>query len=281
MLELRLQQTLHDVIASNGFITVLTGAGVSAESDIPTFRGPEGYWTIGSRNYQPQEISNYAMFLNRPEDVWKWFLYRRGVCLKAEPNAGHHALAEMELMLDDRFQLITQNVDGLHLRARSSAERTFQVHGNLNYMRCAEECSLEIYAIPDEMPAMGRDEELPAELWQRLICPKCGRRARPHVLLWDETYNEPHYRFESSLKAAEKTDLLLIVGSTGSTNLPHHVLRTVLRNNGVIVDINIERNAFSEIALGNKRGFFVKAHSSTALSAICEIVRKQYVQQEN
>ncbi|NOS74904.1 MAG: RNA polymerase subunit sigma, partial [Methyloglobulus sp.] len=125
--------TVANVWKTGELITVLTGAGVSAESGIPTFRGEEGYWTVGSRNYQPSEIATQAMFQRNPKEVWKWFLYRRGICEDALPNPGHLAIVKMEKLLGSRFRLVTQNVDGLHLRAGSNIDRTYQVHGNLNY----------------------------------------------------------------------------------------------------------------------------------------------------
>ncbi|MEQ1739336.1 MAG: Sir2 family NAD-dependent protein deacetylase [Methyloglobulus sp.] len=138
----QLVRTIANVLKTGDLITVLTGAGVSAESGIPTFRGPEGYWTVGSRNYQPSEIATQAMFQRNPKEIWKWFLYRRGICEDALPNPGHLAIVKMEKLLGSRFRLVTQNVDGLHLRAGSNIDRTYQVHGNLNYMRCARECSV-------------------------------------------------------------------------------------------------------------------------------------------
>lgn len=185
MISQDLKDTLSYVFNSTKRITILTGAGVSAESDIPTFRGPEGYWTVGSRNYQPQEIGTYAMFLQNPQEVWKWFLFRRGICQAANPNPGHLAIAEMEKLLRDRFTLITQNVDGLHIRAGNRSERTYQVHGNLNYMRCSKACSMPIHPMPDEIPSKKRDEDISEAEWELLRCPECGDITRPHVLLWD------------------------------------------------------------------------------------------------
>src|SRR6185312_3235449 len=112
-------------------IVVLTGAGVSAESGIPTFRGKEGYWTVGSREYHPQELATHAAFTRMPWDVWAWYLHRRAVCRRAEPNAAHHALARLPC------DLITQNVDGLHRRAGS---RPYAIHGDIDHMRCADDC---------------------------------------------------------------------------------------------------------------------------------------------
>ena len=111
----------------------LTGAGISAESGIPTFRGPEGYWKVGSRNYHPQELATRAAFGAMPDEVWAWYLYRRAVCRAAEPNAAHHALVELEERIGPRFRLITQNVDGLHQRA--GTKRVYAIHGNIDEMR--------------------------------------------------------------------------------------------------------------------------------------------------
>src|SRR3954466_12730475 len=91
-----------------GNVVVLTGAGISAESGIPTFRGKEGYWTIGAREYQPQELATWEAFQQMPWDVWAWYLYRRGVCRAAEPNAAHAAIVTLDGALGERFALITQ-----------------------------------------------------------------------------------------------------------------------------------------------------------------------------
>ena len=102
MLE-KLSDHIKDVLKGSGKITFLTGAGISAESGIPTFRGKEGFWKVGSVNYQPQEIGTYSMFLSAPSEVWKWFLFRNTICRKAKPNSGHYALAELESLLQRPF----------------------------------------------------------------------------------------------------------------------------------------------------------------------------------
>ena len=89
-----LKHHLKQAIDSKQHITFLVGAGLSAESGIPTFRGKEGYWKVSSVNYQPQKIGTYEMFLKEPLEVWKWFLFRNTVCRAAKPNAGHKALVE-------------------------------------------------------------------------------------------------------------------------------------------------------------------------------------------
>src|SRR5687767_24974 len=125
----------QQAVAGGGKVVVLTGAGVSAESGIPTFRGKEGYWTVGSREYHPQELATHEAFTQMPWDVWAWYLYRRAVCRAASPNAAHEACVRWDAALGARFALITQNVDGLHRRAGSPAERTFPIHGDIGLMR--------------------------------------------------------------------------------------------------------------------------------------------------
>jgi NAD-dependent deacetylase len=269
-----IKPAVANALKSGGRVTVLTGAGVSAESGIPTFRGPEGYWTIGSRNYQPSEIATGDMLRRHPEEVWKWFLFRRSVCADALPNAGHRAIFEMEGILGSRFRLITQNVDGLHLRAGNTPARTYQVHGNLNFMRCSRECTPAVYPVPPGIPKIARGDDLSGAERVLLKCPACGAMTRPHVLFWDEYYNEPYYRYESSLRAAGETSLLIIVGTTGSTNLPHQVANIVLQRGGTIFDVNIGRSVFSQAAQESPGGRFLKGRSSEILPRLLEIVKK-------
>ena len=225
MINQTVKKILRDFVQGSGRITVLTGAGISAESDIPTFRGPEGYWTIGSKAYHPQDMATYRMFMQKPDEVWKWYLYRIGVCGQAKPNSGHLALAEMEEFFKNRFTLITQNVDNLHLRAGNSLKHTFQIHGNIFFMRCAHECDLKIYPIPAEfLGKRKKDQPLTETEFKLLECPDCGNRTRPHVLWFDEMYNEHYYRYDSSLIVAGKTDVLIIVGTSGATSLPNYIV---------------------------------------------------------
>ena len=259
------ENRLRTILEEKGLVTVLTGAGISAESGIPTFRGPEGYWTVGSQVYHPQEMATFDMFSRRPDDVWQWYLHRATVCDQAAPNAGHRALVALEQHLDARFLLITQNVDGLHLRAGSSPGRTYQIHGNVFFMRCAAGCRPDLLPLPSNL--MGRDsgQALTDRETALLVCPACGDRTRPHVLWFDESYNEHHFRFQSALQAALATRLLIVVGTSGATNLPNQVAWTVLNNGGTIFDINIEDNPFSELARKSRGGAFFRFPSSRLL----------------
>ena len=176
----------------------------------------------------------------------------------------------MEKLLGNRFTLITQNVDNLHIRAGSSLHRTFQIHGNIFFMRCAAECTFNLHPVRPELKDKAKGEDLTPADRDLLKCPDCGKLARPHVLWFDEIYNEHHYHYQSSLNAAAETSLLIVVGTSGATNLPNQVVWSVSSRGGIIVDINIEENPFARLALNSGRGFFIQAPSSVALLQILE-----------
>lgn len=254
-----------ETIRGKGQITVLTGAGISAESGIPTFRGPKGFWTVGSKEYHPQEMATFAMFSQDPESVWVWYLYRLGLCQQARPNAGHRALACMETRLGDQFQLITQNVDNLHILAGNSLARTFQIHGNIFHSRCASACTDEIFRLPDGLTAKGKGDTLSDRERRLLTCPDCGGWRRPHVLWFDESYNEHHFHFDSALEVAMRTHLLITVGTAGATTLPNHIVNLVHKNGGLMIDINVADNPFADVAMHSEQGIFIQHSSSDAL----------------
>jgi NAD-dependent deacetylase len=266
--EQELARVLEQIRLEKGNVLVLTGAGISAESGIPTFRGSEGFWVVGSHNYMPQEMATWRMFQGTPEEVWRWYLYRFSVCRKARPNKGHRAIVRLEQALQDRFQLVTQNIDGLHRRAGSSTRRTFCIHGDFAWIRCAEECSRKLTDMPD-FKHYDRDTLLSEEDREKLRCRDCGAWMRPHVLWFDECYDEGYYKLDSSIRAAHEADLLLVVGTSGATNLPMQIGAIVLREGAAVVDVNPVENPFSEIAQRSPKGFFAKG---TACERLPEIV---------
>lgn len=271
-MEDRLKAIVEGFLSTDSRMTFLTGAGISAESNIPTFRGPEGYWRVGSKNYHPQEMATYQMFQQEPEEVWTWYLYRMGVCKKANPNPGHFALVVFERMFGDRFTLITQNVDNLHIRAGNTLERTLQIHGNIFFMRCVSECKEHVYPLPPEIDGKEKGDQLTARDRRLLKCPDCSGPVRPHVLWFDESYNENYYRLYSSLKAAFETGLLVVAGTSGATNLPNQIVSEVFRNSKPIIDINIEKSPFSAPAV-KSGGIFMNETSSNGLSQLLDTFR--------
>ena len=250
-------------------VLFLTGAGVSAESGIPTFRGEEGYWRVGSRNYAPQEMATHAMFTRHPDAVWQWYLYRRGICRAAEPNAGHRALVTLEKKIGDRFCLVTQNVDGLHQRAGNTDARTYAIHGNIDRMRCAKGCTRTPVPVPETIEAKDRDEPLTQAERDALRCASCGGATRPHVLWFDESYDEEHYKLDSSIAAAERAALLVTAGTSGATNLPMHIASLAAGRGIPIVDVNPEPNPMSQIAT-SRGGWFCEGKSGDWLPLLAE-----------
>ncbi|MFA5506689.1 MAG: Sir2 family NAD-dependent protein deacetylase [Vulcanimicrobiota bacterium] len=256
-------------ITTNKPVVFLTGAGISAESQIPTFRGEEGYWMVGSTHYRPTELATREAFAKLPAEVWGWYIYRRTVCRRAEPNSGHKLLAAFERNLGERFLLVTQNVDGLHLRAGNSLKRTYQVHGNIDYMRCWKECCSELFPIPMEIGELDRGAALTQEQQDLLRCPRCQGLARPHVLWFDECYDEEVFRFHSSLIAASKCGILISVGSSGSTNLPTQMVSQACSRGAVVVDINPEGGPYARQAQA-AGGFWLAENAGSGLQKVAE-----------
>jgi NAD-dependent deacetylase len=212
----------------------------------------------------PQEMATREMFDRAPDEVWRWYLHRFGLCREAQPNAGHAALVALERALGERYTLVTQNIDGLHRRAGS--QRVFCIHGDAAWVRCAGECGLGKADLPPLTPRGA--EPLTAAERRALCCPRCGGWLRPHVLWFDEYYDEENYRMESALRAAAAADLLLVVGTSGATNLPMQIGQLAFARGAALVDVNPERNPFAELACRSRRGFFARGSACERLPAI-------------
>jgi NAD-dependent deacetylase len=172
-------------------VVVLSGAGISAESGVPTFRGGDGLW----KQYRAEELATPNAFQANPKLVWEWYDWRRGIIGRAEPNPGHRAIAEMEGIFP-HFSLITQNVDGLHRRAGST--KVIEIHGNLWDLRCVAEGTVrEDNRVP--LP------EIPP------LC-ECGALLRPHVVWFGESLDQDDLSRAYGL--IEECDLLLVVGTS-------------------------------------------------------------------
>ena len=246
---------LRRIRESEGPLVFLTGAGISAESGIPTFRGPEGFWRVGSRNYHPQEMATARAFSSMPDDVWRWYLHRRAVCRAAAPNAAHQALVQLDEGLGDRFRLVTQNVDGLHLRAGGDPGRIYQIHGNIDLCRCVRGCAPLLRPLAEDATA------------ETLRC-GCGDRLRPHVLWFDESYDEPLYRYVSTLRVAQNAAALIVVGTSGATTLPAHMCEMVAARGAPLVVVDVEPTAFSELAGSSPNGLFLRGAAVQVVPAI-------------
>ncbi|HEU0121938.1 MAG TPA: NAD-dependent deacylase [Bryobacteraceae bacterium] len=212
----------RQLIAAASRIAVLTGAGVSAESGVPTFRGPGGLW----RNYRPEDLATPAAFARNPELVWEWYLWRRARIAEAVPNPGHWALAQWERRVP-QFTLITQNVDGLHVRAGS--RHVLQVHGDIWLSRCTA-C---IYQRVDKNTAYSG---IPS-------CPDCGAMLRPGVVWFGETL--PRLVWQAAERAAHGTQVLLIAGTSAQVH-PAAGLIDIARDGGAkTIEINVDDTPYS------------------------------------
>jgi NAD-dependent deacetylase len=168
-------------------VVFFTGAGISADSGIPTFRGPGGLW----RNFRPEELATPDAFARDPRLVWEWYEWRRGLIRAARPNAAHDAIARVRDAV-----VVTQNVDGLH--ARAGATKVIELHGNIFRLRCTREGTAHMR--PDAL----------AELPPRC---ECGALLRPDVVWFGEPLSEDD--IAASVSAIRKADLLFIIGTSG------------------------------------------------------------------
>ena len=225
-------------------ITFLTGAGVSSASGIPTYRGADGIWVKGTKFYKPESFGTFKHFSNNADEVWQYTFFRKKMFAEAKPNEAHFSLVSIEGTLRERFHLITQNIDNLHQRAGS--KNMYEIHGNLREMRCADECSKTVYRVPEEIALKGHEEDLTYDEKALLVCPKCGEVTRPNILWFDEYYNERNFKVDTTLRIAKNSSLLMILGSSGATNLPNALVRQTLQYGGFVIDVNLEDNSFTE-----------------------------------
>lgn len=201
------------------YITVLTGAGISAESGIPTFRGENGLW----RNFRSEDLATAEAFSKDPKLVWEWYEWRRKIIRDAKPNPGHYALAELENQVEN-FTLITQNIDGLHQLAGSRS--IIEMHGNLWQVRCTGCGKVEQNR---EVPF----KELPP------VCRHCNSIGRPNIVWFGEMI--PMAIIDSALLAIEKCDVMLVIGTSGVVE-PAASLGLIAKQTGKpVVEINLER----------------------------------------
>ena len=177
---------------------------------------------------------------------------------------------ELEELLGARFQLITQNVDGLHLKAGNSREKVYEIHGNLNYMRIFDSSRPNLLPMPNFVEELDPNEPIPEAVKSKLR-DEAGNLMRPHVLWFDEIYNEELYGSESALKAAQEADFLLTIGTTGATSFSAVVLHIVAQNEGTFIDIIPEATWFSDYAMISG-GYHLKGPSGVFLPKLMELV---------
>jgi NAD-dependent deacetylase len=203
-------------------VTVLTGAGISAESGVPTFRGEGGLW----REYRAEELATPEAFARDPHLVWEWYDYRRELVSKTEPNAGHRALVDLETRVPS-FLLITQNVDNLH--QRSGSEAVCELHGNLFRARCSREGTTRT-DLPVPLP------EIPPKC-------ECGALLRPDVVWFGEAL--PEKNILQAQTAAHSSEVMFVIG-TSAVVYPAAALPQIAKTGGAfVVEVNIQPTPIS------------------------------------
>jgi NAD-dependent deacetylase len=210
-------------------VAVLTGAGVSAESGVPTFRASDGLW----EGHRIEDVATPTGFQRDPDLVWRFYNGRRANVAKVLPNPGHHALVKLEERFGDGFTLATQNVDGLHHTAGN--KNVLEVHGSLRRTRC-----LGCERIEDR----GLDP-----LGDRPICPHCGDRLRPAIVWFHEALPEDVWM--AAMEAAEACDVLLVVGTSAVVYPAASMIPIAKRGRSpgaTVIECNLTRTGASDHA---------------------------------
>jgi len=206
------------IIDNASSITVLTGAGISAESGIPTFRGEDGLW----RKFRSEELATPEAFQRDPKLVWEWYDWRRGLVKEAMPNPGHYALVNLENEKTN-FTLVTQNIDGLH--QLTGNRNIIEMHGNLWQIRCTS-CGV-----------VEENHDVPLkEIHPK--CKNCDALGRPNVVWFGEMI--PMSIIDNILIAIDKCQVMLIVGTSGIVE-PAASMGLVAKHTGkTVIEVNLE-----------------------------------------
>ncbi|MCS6985278.1 MAG: NAD-dependent deacylase [Leptospiraceae bacterium] len=217
-------------------IAVLTGAGISQESGIPTFRGNDGVW----KHYRAQDLATPEAFARNPELVWEWYLYRRQLVREKKPNPAHYALVRLK-NLKQKTELITQNVDGLHRRS-GFGEHT-EMHGYLFRDVCTR-CSWERedYESHEKIPH----------------CPRCGSMMRPGVVWFGESI--PEKAWQHFHRLSRECELLMVIGTSQVVYPAAALSQYVRQRSAYVIEINPELTTSCQgksIYLGYKAGFIL------------------------
>jgi NAD-dependent deacetylase len=206
---------LKSLLSKDTKVVVLTGAGISAESGVPTFRGEEGLW----KKFRPEELATFDAFMANPQLVWEWYEYRRKIIDEIKPNPGHLALVDFQDHFD-RFDLVTQNVDALHHAAGS--ENVIELHGNIRRNKCIQ-CRKKYESLE------GTTEGIPP------TCP-CGGNVRPDVVWFGETL--PQDAINYAFAVSSGCDLFLSVGTSAIVH-PAASLPLIAKRGGAhVVEVN-------------------------------------------
>jgi NAD-dependent deacetylase len=239
-------ESISNQIKNYKKIVFVTGAGISQESEIPTFRGNNGLW----RNYDPMKLATIDAFYDNPKLVWEWYNERRNNIFQAQPNPGHSAIAELEK--HTQVTVLTQNIDGLHKKAGSS--NVLELHGSIVKIKCSvcdynEEILTEIFDFPP-------------------LC-KCGNILRPDVVWFGEPL--PQDVWQNAIEFASQCDLMVIVGTSLVVSPANTLPLYAKQNNATLIEINPEKTEMSE-----KMDEIIRNTSVEILPKLVSLFKKNY-----
>jgi NAD-dependent deacetylase len=239
-------ESISEQIKNYKKIVFVTGAGISQESGIPTFRGKDGLW----RNYDPMKLATIDAFYDNPKLVWEWYNERRNNIFQAQPNPGHSAIAELEK--HTQVTVLTQNIDGLHKKAGSS--NVLELHGSIVKIKCSvcdynEEILTEIFDFPP-------------------LC-KCGNILRPDVVWFGEPL--PQDVWQNAIEFASQCDLMVIVGTSLVVSPANTLPLYAKQNNATLIEINPEKTEMSE-----KMDEIIRNTSVEILPKLVSLFKKNY-----
>jgi len=216
-------QTFLDKLSDSKKIVFFTGAGISAESGIPTFRGKDGIWN----KLKPEELANFNAFMRNPKMVWEWYSHRKKIIHESKPNAGHFAIAGMQDLFDE-VTVVTQNIDNLHRRAGS--KKIFELHGNIERNFC-------INCRTFYNKELDFSNGVP-------IC-KCGGLIRPDVVWFGEYL--PEDQFEGGEKASLLSDIFFVVGTSAVVYPAAGLVHAAKHAGSFIVEVNVVETEISSL----------------------------------
>ena len=242
---MKMFDTVAQKLKDSRKIVFVTGAGISQESGIPTFRGKDGYW----RKYDPMKLASIDAFYDDPKLVWEWYDDRRKNILDVKPNEGHFAISQMEEFKD--VVVLTQNIDGLH--QRSGSTNVLELHGSIIRIKCTV-CDF-IDNITENF------ESLPPKC-------KCGSMLRPDVVWFGESL--PQDIWQSAIKEASVCDVMVIVG-TSLVVSPANTLPVYAKQNGaILIEVNPEKTVMS-----NDMALSIQATSAEVLPKMLSIFKNE------
>jgi NAD-dependent deacetylase len=237
-------ETIKDQIGDVKKIIFVTGAGISQESGIPTFRGKDGLW----RNYDAMKLATIDAFYENPKLVWEWYNERRKNIFAARPNQGHKAIAELEKYA--KVMVLTQNIDGLHQKAGST--EVLELHGSIIKIKCS------VCDFRDEI--LTEFSEIPP------LC-NCGNMLRPDVVWFGEPL--PQNVWQKAIVSASECDLMVIVGTSLVVSPANTLPIYAKQNNALLIEINPERTEMS-----SDMDLTIRSTSALALPEFISILKE-------